>query len=644
MDLSAGECSELKPAEDKDEAPEKTTVSCVDGIEAGNNGSLGNEVVSLGRGDRVEIKTLAGQRNQPNGKAIGIRLEKQPVEPQQTSTFSATIESPTPLPPSGDTAATPTTPTTANKGYGLKKWRRIRRDFPKEGSTSPDSNRILKRGLSIPVEPTRPRDPSAEIKLKSEGSVASVNSSVKSPPSFTSAPAIKGSTSDLRLAVGSTFPVCTDFDNSEDHSSKSSTAASAPTFRYDVPVFMGASSSRDKCKIKNLSGKISASAAQKVQQGKSRIETSKKSRAERFKIEKENSYSSLESDSRSSNVLFAQMKTFSGISNGRQSEKSCNYDGENGDEANLSEMQSNKGYGKENGGVVKDVSQDAADMLSEVREEENDNHQPTTDQDPLVDSILSLQSLQESLEREIEMFGEIGQEFVFPANEPVTSHCFAAQFASVDPGSCELNSSGPSCFEEIEPNSLPNLEVQLSRLKQSANLPESNLEEAAAILKAKESSFEDEANRGESSKEELGSSLKSPQGFRQMEIEVEDLIKQKIETEVESLVITRSTQNFKVATADHISLLEEQKSLVGEQTQMLEKLRDAESNAVLLKRKAEELEESCGELLGTGGVLEMQNRVCKFTFCFLIQLILLFVALGIFILQLLPHYAGFVPT
>ncbi|XP_043701950.1 WPP domain-interacting protein 1-like isoform X2 [Telopea speciosissima] len=584
MDLSAGECSELKPAEDKDEAPEKTTVSCVDGIEAGNNGSLGNEVVSLGRGDRVEIKTLAGQRNQPNGKAIGIRLEKQPVEPQQTSTFSATIESPTPLPPSGDTAATPTTPTTANKGYGLKKWRRIRRDFPKEGSTSPDSNRILKRGLSIPVEPTRPRDPSAEIKLKSEGSVASVNSSVKSPPSFTSAPAIKGSTSDLRLAVGSTFPVCTDFDNSEDHSSKSSTAASAPTFRYDVPVFMGASSSRDKCKIKNLSGKISASAAQKVQQGKSRIETSKKSRAERFKIEKENSYSSLESDSRSSNVLFAQMKTFSGISNGRQSEKSCNYDGENGDEANLSEMQSNKGYGKENGGVVKDVSQDAADMLSEVREEENDNHQPTTDQDPLVDSILSLQSLQESLEREIEMFGEIGQEFVFPANEPVTSHCF------------------------------------------------------------KESSFEDEANRGESSKEELGSSLKSPQGFRQMEIEVEDLIKQKIETEVESLVITRSTQNFKVATADHISLLEEQKSLVGEQTQMLEKLRDAESNAVLLKRKAEELEESCGELLGTGGVLEMQNRVCKFTFCFLIQLILLFVALGIFILQLLPHYAGFVPT
>ncbi|XP_043724193.1 WPP domain-interacting protein 2-like [Telopea speciosissima] len=159
---------------------------------------------------------------------------------------------------------------------------------------------------------------------------------------------------------------------------------------------MGASSSRDKCKIKNLSGKISASVAQKVQQGKSRIETSKNSRAERIKIEKENSYSNLESDSRSSNVLFAQMKSFCGISNGTQNEKSCNYDGGNGDEAHVREMRSNEDYGKENGGVVEDVSQDVADMSSEVREKENDYHQPTTDWDTLVDSILSLQ---ESLER-----------------------------------------------------------------------------------------------------------------------------------------------------------------------------------------------------------------------------------------------------
>ncbi|XP_042478398.1 WPP domain-interacting protein 1-like isoform X1 [Macadamia integrifolia] len=591
MDLLEGECSELKSAKDKEEAPEKTTVPCFDGIEAENNGSCGNEVVGIGHGERVEIKTSAEERNQPNGKAIGIGLEMQPVEPQQPSNSSATIDSSPPLPPSGVTAPTPTTPTTTSKGYGLKKWRRIRRDFPKDGSSSPDFNRILKRGLSIAAEPTRPRDPSAEIKPRSEGSIASVNSSVKSPPSFSSVPAVKGSTLDSRLAVGSTVPVCTDSENSEDRSSKSSTAASAPTLSYDVPLFVGASSSsRDKCKIKNMSGKISAGAAQKAQQGKSRIETSKKSRAERFKIEKENSYSSLESDSRSSNVLFVQMDSFSGIGNGRQSEKSCNYDGENSDGAHVSEMRSNDevgmDYGKENGVVIEDVSQDdvAADMPSEVREEETDNHQSTTDRDPLIDLILPLQSVQESLEREIEMYGEIGQETVFPADESIASHCFM------------------------------------------------------------ESHFEDETNRSEPLKEELGSSLKSLQGFGQMEIELEDLIKQKIEAEVDYLVITRSTQNFKVASVNHISLLEEQSSLVEEQTQMLERLRDTESCAVLLKRQAEELEESCGELLETEGVLEMQNRVCKFTFCFLIQLILLFVAFGIFLLQLLPHSVGFVPT
>ncbi|KAJ4975084.1 hypothetical protein NE237_000190 [Protea cynaroides] len=640
MDLSESESSAYIPAKDKEEAPEDATLPLLDGINAENNGSCGNEVVGLGCGEHVEIKSSPEEPNPPNGKAIGIGIEEHPVEPQRSSTSSTTVESPSP-PPSRVTL-TPSPTSSTPKGYGLKKWRRIRRDFPKDGSSDMDLNRILKRGLSIVAEPTRPRDASAEIKPKREGSVASANSSVKSLP-VPSVSAIKGSTSDSRLAAGSAFPVCTDSENSEDRSSKSSTAASAPKLRYDVPLSMGgSSSSRDKSKIKSLSGKTSSSAVHKVHQGKSRIETSKKPRAGRIKVEEENSYSSQESDSRSSNALFAQMESFSQISNGRQSKKLSNYDGENSDGAHISEMHSSEEVqthnGKENGIEVEDVSQDdvAADASLEVKEEKNDNHRPTIDQDPLAISVNSLLSVQESLEREIEKFVEIGWENVFLADESVPSHRSPAGFASVDPETCELNSSGPLCFEEIKPSSLP-LEAQSIELEQSISHAESNPEGASAVLKAKE-------NIGESLKEESGRILKSPREFRQIEVELEDLIKQKMEAEVEYLVITRSTENLKVASADRISLIEEQKSLVGEQTQMLQKLRDAESNAMFLKSQAEELEASCGKLLGIEEVLGMQNGVCKLTFCFLIQLILLFVALGIFLLLLLPHSSGFVPT
>ncbi|XP_057497338.1 WPP domain-interacting protein 2-like [Actinidia eriantha] len=60
----------------------------------------------------------------------------------------------------------------------------------------------------------------------------------------------------------------------------------------------------DKNRVRTLSGKNLASAIQRGQQGKSRAETSKKHRGEKVKIEKENSHSSVESDSRSSNFVF----------------------------------------------------------------------------------------------------------------------------------------------------------------------------------------------------------------------------------------------------------------------------------------------------------------------------------------------------
>lgn len=96
---------------------------------------------------------------------------------------------------------------------------------------------------------------------------------------------------------------------------------------------------------------------------------------------------------------------FNATSNGKQTGRSVDHDGENSDEAHTSEEQFSEevhtGYNKENVGEVKDLSlDDLAENLSwEVKEEKSENHQRSTDQDPLVDSLFSLQSVQEALEK-----------------------------------------------------------------------------------------------------------------------------------------------------------------------------------------------------------------------------------------------------
>ncbi|KAA8523487.1 hypothetical protein F0562_009910 [Nyssa sinensis] len=218
-----------------------------------------------------------------------------------------------------------------------------------------------------------------------------------------------------RVVVGPTFAAGTDSENSEDWSSKSSTAASAPHLTYEIPAVVGYA--HEKNRMKNPGGKNLGNLVTRGQQGKSRTETSKKPRGERVKIEKENSHSSMESDSRSSNFVSMQ-GTNSVTSNGIQSERSMNYDGENSDEVQDGEQQFSKeirtGFGKENVGEFEDLSPEdlAADLSWEVKEEKSDNHRSSADWDPLVESILTLQSTQEALEKEVQKLREIGKEHI----------------------------------------------------------------------------------------------------------------------------------------------------------------------------------------------------------------------------------------
>ncbi|XP_059666610.1 WPP domain-interacting protein 1-like [Cornus florida] len=531
------------------------------------------------------------------------------------------------------------------KGYGLKKWRRIKREFSKDGSPDIDTNKILKRGLSSAVmNSTKPKNFSVETKQKSEGSVSSTNAVVKSPGTTVDGFSMLGRNLDTGLEVGPTFAAGTDSENSEDRSSKSSTAASAPKLRSEIPAVVGFA--RDNNRMRSLRGKNIGNSVQRVQQVKGRTETSKKPRGEGVKIKKENSHSSMESDSRSSNFVFMQGAN-SVTSNGRQIGRSMNYNGENSDEAHggdSGEQQFSKelqsGYGKESVQEFEVLSQNdlAADLSWDVKEEKSENNRSSMDQDPLLESLLTLQSAQGALEKEIQKLMEIGKE----DNSIVSS-----EFAAVDPNILEASSSDQLHCEEIGQSTLC-LEKQVISLKQNASLLESKLEESRAMLKEKEAKVIEleatlESNKTQKEKTESNIDLQQ-KNYHEMEAEIEGLFKQKIEAEVEYIAISRTIQKLRVAAVDQITLYEQQKSLALEQAQMLNTLEDAESMGALLKRQAEKLQGCREDIIENDEVLNLEKRICNVTSMLIIQFILLVVAFVLLLLRLSPHNAGVVPT
>ncbi|KAF5193996.1 hypothetical protein FRX31_016417 [Thalictrum thalictroides] len=249
---------------------------------------------------------------------------------------------PLPIPKPLESTTTIVTATTT-KGKGLKKWRRIqRRDFAKEeeaesgSSSSIDPNRILKRDL---------RSDNSEDPISNKSSTAAT---IIAPIKFRS------------------------------HRSTSSNR--------------GAASSSS---VKNTNNNAYSSSSQRP----SRIESTKKLRGS-ARIDKDASYSSVESDLRSSaataNVFFTE-----NISNG----KHISYDVDNSSEAQASDQQSNDyvqtNYFKDNGEeeVSQDDDDDAGEASWEAKEEQSESQRQSTSQDLLAESIVSLQAVHDALEK-----------------------------------------------------------------------------------------------------------------------------------------------------------------------------------------------------------------------------------------------------
>ncbi|XVE80654.1 hypothetical protein DITRI_Ditri14bG0156200 [Diplodiscus trichospermus] len=515
----------------------------------------------------------------------------------------------------------PTKSPATTKGYGLKKWRRIKRDFVKDPSATMDSSKILKRGLSASANPTKSQQmTSPKIKQNSECPVGMVN--MLNNASVAHGLMMCSPSLDSRFAVEAAFASATDSENSEDRSSKSSTAASVPKVRYDMPLVLGYA--HQKNQMKNLSGKTMGNSNQRGQQGKGRPESSKKPRGERVEIEKENSQSSVESDSRSSNFFFVQGQS-SVTSNGNQSEKSMDYDGEDSDEAHEEHSdEAHEGehkigeevptsFRKENSGEIEELLTDnlATDFSWEAKEEKSENDRPSPNEDPLVESIFALQSAHEALENEIQRLAEIGK-------EPTSLHDDSVNINSVPVDSTlayqeihETRSSDQLASTKIRKSSSGSLETQVFTLTHKVKYLESKLEEARAVLQARASrisELEVSVNSSRSGKEELGSTAEMQQDMnREMEFDLEGLFQRKMEAEIEFLSLTGALQKLRVTTVSRITQFEEQTSSAGEHTQMLNRLGEAESKAAMLKEQAD-LEKHC-DVLGTEEVSKMKRRL-----------------------------------
>lgn len=287
-----------------------------------------------------------------------------------------------------------------SKGRGLRKWRRIRRDLVKDTSGNMENSKVLKRGLSGSAAHSSHGNKqmlfqfqSPEIEQESQGSVGSVNMLKSGGGGGDGFEMLRSGFDDARFMPGIGFSAGKD----DDRSSKSST-----------PV-------------------IGSSGGQRG--GKSRVENSKKHRGE--SVEKENSHSSLESDSRKPSGSLMM-----------------NYRGKVGDEADM------------NGETSKRNDDGEEESL-------NNNNGFSEELDPLTEAIDGFITLQEALEKEVQHYREIGKETVPQHHE----------------GASEVSSPGSEIVTLV--NTVEQLEIKLKDTKSMLEVKESHIRELESTTNQK---------------------------------------------------------------------------------------------------------------------------------------------------------------
>uniref|UniRef100_A0ACD6AJP1 Uncharacterized protein n=1 Tax=Avena sativa TaxID=4498 RepID=A0ACD6AJP1_AVESA len=501
-------------------------------------------------------------------------------------------------------------------GRGLRRWCRIHREHHKEvspsvGAARDDAAQLHKRRL--PLGAAAPPKGKHEAAAEGESSTASVGS--RFVPLEPAPPMLDPDLGLLVTSVGfSVGAGGADSDNSEDRSSRSSTAASAP--RHDFA--RERNRPRDHTAAASLHSKNRRTARARADRPLAHVAFSP--------AEAENSRSSVESNRQSSNTVNGRKLVVGVVGNGVHTVLS---DGDaHGDEGQPSEeLRSTAGvYSKQNVSSVVgrlvlgsgnssdgDDDADADDTLDEWSVGKGENElRMNSGADPFAESILLLQRTQEALENEIQNFVVIGKESTddFDGNAYEWS-------GSLHPE------------EPVEEASEKEKDLQ------------SRMEQASALIKEKDSRIlELEAlsrtRAWRSAIQTTNSLLLLP--------DLDQLLQEKMEAEIQCIVLTRACQTRPPLAHDRKALYEEQKCLLGNYKQLELKFRRAENRAMILGEMVEKLEVQCNELSASSEILQLQSRASTLSlFCF-IQFILLLIAIGIFLVRLSPFSTEFVPT
>ncbi|KAL8138506.1 hypothetical protein V2J09_004507 [Rumex salicifolius] len=239
--------------------------------------------------------------------------------------------------------------------------------------------------------------------------------------------------------------------------------------------------------------------------------------------------------------------------------------------------------------------------------------------DPLVDCVQTLQSTQEALEQELQKFGELGRELQHLDDESNRTSF------SVDPEFCVVSTSeSPTSDFGTE---IPDVLISLTK---NIEIFEKQIQGTKGMLREKETKIaqlQATVNKLSSSNEDLQRSIDLQEKlYEEIEAEVGTLYKEKMEAEILYLAIA----DMNIVTENRMKLLvTKQKSLVNAQAQELQKVANLERRAANLKDTAE----------------GMQNGIIsKFSFYFIIQLLLFLFMFEMFKSQFLSKTTVILPT
>ncbi|KAL6644603.1 hypothetical protein ACP70R_016211 [Stipagrostis hirtigluma subsp. patula] len=522
--------------------------------------------------------------------------------------------------PEADAVSSPVA-AAATKGRGLRRWRRIRREQQRGsydaaadasggggrgGAGDGDAAQLQKRRLPLPADAAPKGRHEAALVEEEESSTASVESRFVPPARLDPGLGLLVTPAGFSVGAGGA-----DSDNSEDRSSRFSTAASA------APVFPSLllrerDRPRHRAAGASLHGKNPRGARSRAD--KARFYAA----AAAVSTEAENSRSSVESDLHSSNAMNGRRLSVGTAGNGVHKVLSdlCDH----GDEGQPSEgaRSTAGGYYQENGSSVEgnlvQRSADSGDGVEDTVDEGSVGKAPNggmhSGDEPYAQSILLLQITQDALENEIQKFAAIGK----------------------DP-SDDFDVHGDDW------SGLVHLEEPIEEASEMIKHLESRLEEASTVIKEKDSRILGTLSWMQPWKTAIdGANLLLSHS------ELDRLFQEKMEAEIQSIILTRAYHTWATLADDQMALYEAQKSLCQDYKQLGLKLRHTENRAMMLEEMAEKLVVQCRELSRSSEVLQLQSKASRVSlFCF-VQFILLCIAIGIYLMQLVPSSTEVVPT